>query len=107
MIFQNRDFYAPMTAAEIAEDYAEAERTLTPILMGGGGNWDIFGEEHDGGRWTLWAIARPNSGGAKSSYFGDVEHLAGLIVKGYERAENLTEAGRAILSRCLDLSRIA
>ena len=106
MIFRNRDFYAPMTAEEIAEDYAEAQRTLTRIYSDGDPmGWDIFGEER-GGRWTLWAIALPNSGG-RSTWYGGPEHLAGLIVKGYKRAENLTEAGRAILSRCLDLSRIA
>ena len=98
MIFKHRDICEKMTAEEIAQDYAEAERTLTPILLNGGGNWDIFGEDHGGGRWTFWAMARPNSGGAKSSYFGGVEHLAGLLLKGYERAENLTEAGRAIFA---------
>ncbi len=104
MIFKHRDICEKMTAEEIAEDYAEAERTLTRVYSDGDG-WDIFGEER-GGRWTLWAIALPNSGG-RSTWYGGPEHLAGLIVKGYKRAENLTEAGRAILSRCLDLSRIA
>lgn len=83
------------TEAERREAYEYAQKNYTLILSDDSPlGWDIFGE-NCGGRWVLYSVAKPNSGGS-NSYFGDIPHLIRLFIKGYEKTADLTAAGREI-----------
>lgn len=87
------------TDAERRRAWEYAKNNLIQITKNTGSNWVIFAERKNKGGYSLYSVAVPSCG-ASSSWFGDMAHLARLIVEGYKNIDDLTDAGRELLSGC-------
>jgi len=79
-------------------DFSNAR--LFAVAVDSDANWDYFVDYP----WTdnpdqaaIWAVARLSSGGAKTCYFGGIDHIKKLMRNGMFNYVEFTELGRAIM----------
>ena len=79
-------------------DFSNAR--LFAVAVDSDANWDYFVDYP----WTdkpeqaaIWSVARLSSGGAKTTYFGGIDHIKKLMRRGGFNYAELTALGRAIM----------